>query len=96
MSTRQSKNRKSPVPERPSPLPALAARGERLDLQALKREGNRTAAHVSRKDGRTLKRMTLYLPLDLARRLAIHCAEREIDMSTVVSEAVRRHLTDHR
>jgi hypothetical protein len=94
MPIRPPKNRKSPVPERPSPLPLLSARGERLDIQAMKREGNRTAAHVSRKDGRTLKRMTLYLPIDLARRLAIHCAEYEIDMSAVVTEAVRRHLTD--
>src|SRR5215467_4909712 len=94
MSTRSQKNRKVPVTERPSPLPPLSTRGERLDLQALKREGNRTAAHVSRKDGRTLKRMTLYLPLELARRLAIHCAEREIDMSAVVTEAVRRYLTE--
>jgi hypothetical protein len=90
MPTRPPKNRKSPVPA----LPSLTARGERLDLQALKRDGARTAAHVSRKDGRTLKRMTLYLPIDLARRLAIHCAERDIDMSTVVTEAVRRHLTE--
>jgi hypothetical protein len=96
MPTRPPKNRKSPVPDRPSPLPMIMARGERLDLHALKREGNRTAAHVSRKDGRTLKRMTLYLPLELARRLAVHCAEREMDMSTVVSEAVRRHLISDR
>ena len=92
MPTRPPKNRKSPVPERPSPIPVLTVRGERHDIQALK--GNRTAAHVSRKDGRTLKRMTLYLPLELARRLAIHCAEHDIDMSAVVTEAVRRLLTE--
>jgi hypothetical protein len=41
-----------------------------------------------------LKRMTLYLPADLAKRLAVFCAEREIDMSTVVTESVRRYLSE--
>jgi hypothetical protein len=36
--------------------------------------------------------MTLYLPGDLARRLAVHCAEHDLEMSDVVTEAVRRHL----
>ena len=84
--SRSQKNRKPTVTDRPTPLPS--------DIMNLKREGNRTAAHVSRKDGRTLKRMTLYLPLDLARRLAVHSAEREIDMSAVVTEAVRRYLSE--
>lgn len=47
---------------------------------------------VARSDGRTLRRMTLYLPDDLARRLAVHCAREDQEMSAVVSEAVRRHL----
>lgn len=47
---------------------------------------------LARKDGRTLRRMTLYLPVDLARRLAVHCAESDTDMSTVVTEALRKHL----
>lgn len=47
---------------------------------------------LARKDGRTLRRMTLYLPVDLARRLAVHCAESDMDMSTVVTEALRKHL----
>jgi hypothetical protein len=51
-----------------------------------------TPTHVSRKDGRTLKRMTLYLPVELARHLAVHCAERDVDMSTVVTDAVRKYL----
>src|SRR2546427_8452163 len=84
--------RKSPIPApRKSPIPVIGARGERLDVQAMKRQAS-SSVHVSRKDGRTLKRMTLYLPADLAKRLAVHCAEQEIDMSAVVTEAVRRHL----
>jgi hypothetical protein len=36
--------------------------------------------------------MTVYLPNDLARELALHCAERDLDTSAAVSEAVRRLL----
>jgi hypothetical protein len=54
--------------------------------------GGRRSPLLARKDGRTLRRMTLYLPADLARRLAVHCAERDVDMSAVVTDAVRRLL----
>jgi hypothetical protein len=47
---------------------------------------------VARSDGRTLRRMTVYLPEELARKLAIYCAREDEEMSAVVSEAVRRHL----
>lgn len=47
---------------------------------------------VARSDGRTLRRMTLYLPEELARKLAIYCARKDQEMSAVVSEAVRRQL----
>jgi hypothetical protein len=36
--------------------------------------------------------MTLYLPEELARKLAIYCAREDQEMSAVVSEAVRRQL----
>ncbi len=49
---------------------------------------------VARSDGRTLRRMTVYLPDDLARKLAIYCATEDQEMSAVVSEAVRRQLED--
>lgn len=47
---------------------------------------------VARSDGRTLRRMTVYLPDDLARKLAIYCATEDQEMSAVVSEAVQRLL----
>lgn len=47
---------------------------------------------VARTDGRTLRRMTLYLPDELARKLAVYCARKDLEMSVVVSEAVRAHL----
>jgi len=49
---------------------------------------------VARSDGRTLRRMTLYLPDELARRLAVHCAQESHELSAFVSEAVRRRLDD--
>ncbi len=47
---------------------------------------------VARHDGRTLRRMTLYLPDDLARKLAVYCARKDREMSAAVTEAVRLHL----
>jgi hypothetical protein len=47
---------------------------------------------LARKDGRELRRMTIYLPSDLARRLAVLCAEQDMEMSDVVTRAVRQHI----
>lgn len=47
---------------------------------------------VARSDGRTLRRMTVYLPDELARRLAVHCAREDLELSAFVSEAVQRRL----
>ena len=45
-------------------------------------------AVVTRADGSERRRMTLYLPPALARRLAVYCAGAERDLSDVVTEAV--------
>lgn len=52
----------------------------------------RARAIVERKDGTQMRRTTVYFPADLARLLKVHCAEHGYDMSSVVSEAVRRYL----
>ncbi len=49
----------------------------------------RRAAHVTRKDGRVLRRVTIYLPLEDYRQLARECAEHEHRMSTVICAALR-------
>jgi hypothetical protein len=67
----------------------------RSDVQTSKRShASKTAARsvLTRSDGRELRRLTIYLPADLAKRLAVHCAEHDEDMSTVVSEAVASRL----
>lgn len=50
------------------------------------------SAMVTRSDGRELRRMTIYLPADLAKRLAVRCAELDADLSAVIAEAVAKHL----
>ena len=49
-------------------------------------------AIVQRKNGAALRRMTIYLPPDLARRLRIQAAEADRDMSELVADALRKHL----
>jgi hypothetical protein len=51
-----------------------------------------TRGVLARADGREVRRLTLYLPVELAKRLAIHCAEHDRDLSDVVSEAVAKQL----
>ena len=45
-----------------------------------------------RKDGRELRRMAVYLPVELARALMVRCAEQDSDVSYVVAEAVEKYL----
>ncbi|MDD5672343.1 MAG: hypothetical protein PHN49_11970 [Candidatus Omnitrophica bacterium] len=51
-------------------------------------------SNVKRKDGRELHRLTIYLPIELARQLRIHCAETDSQMSHFVTEAIRQRLAD--
>lgn len=45
-------------------------------------------AVVERADGKTLRRMTVYLPPELAKRLKLAGIEHERDMSDIITEAV--------
>jgi hypothetical protein len=47
---------------------------------------------LPRADGREVKRMTIYMPPELAKRLAVYSAESDRDISDVVSEAVAKLL----
>ncbi len=47
---------------------------------------------IGRSDGRTLHRTTIYLPLELSRRLARHCAEQGMSLSEVITTLVADHL----
>lgn len=48
----------------------------------------RSPSIVERKDGRHLRRMTVYLPPDMHKRLALFCVEQDRDMSDVIREAL--------
>lgn len=43
-------------------------------------------------DGRQRRRLTVYLPVELAQRLVVHCAAGELEMSDVVTEGVEGEL----
>jgi hypothetical protein len=47
---------------------------------------------VSLSGGREYREVTVYLPQDLARRLAVHCMEKDRDTSNVLADVVREHL----
>ncbi len=47
---------------------------------------------ITRPDGRAFREMTIYLPSDLARRLSLHCMEKDRDVSNVMTEMVSENL----
>lgn len=48
---------------------------------------------MTTESGRELREVTVYLPIDLARLLAMRCTEKDRDVSNVVADAVTAHLT---
>jgi hypothetical protein len=69
------------------PLPVASTRPARS--RANKRQGR---ALFERADGKAVRKLSFYLPADLAKSLQIHCVTSERDMSTFVTELVRRAL----
>src|SRR5690606_25563754 len=47
---------------------------------------------ITRADGRELRKQTIYLPADLARRLAIYAAAEGTELSAIVADALERYL----
>lgn len=74
-----------------APKPPNAQTSKRSGAQRSKRpdvQTSRPKSIVTRTDGRELRRMTVYLPPDLAKRLAVRCVEMDREMSDAVAEAV--------
>ncbi len=77
---------------------------KRSNAKAPKRSGTHTSkrsdvqtsgsakAVVKRVDGRELRRMTVYLPTDLAAKLRVHCAGADVDVSEFVAQVVAGRL----
>ncbi len=63
--------------------------------QSIKTPGSRGRARKTR-DGRELRTRTLYLPVELDRRLAVYCAELDAGFSETVAEAVAALLDKSR
>ncbi len=59
-----------------------------------KASGSAKARGIVERDGgkKLLRRLTIYLPPELAQRLAVRAAETGDDMSAIVAEALSRSL----
>lgn len=53
---------------------------------------NLSKSVIQRVSGRQLRRMTIYFEMELARSLAVYCAETDRELSEVVSIAVKQFL----
>jgi hypothetical protein len=56
---------------------------------------HRSRADVARKDGRTLRRKTIYFPIPVAKRLELYCTVKDLDVSDVTAQAVEAWLNKH-
>jgi hypothetical protein len=75
----------------PNNSPAPASAGQRPSgFQELHKQRGR----VDRKDGRHLRRHTIYLPVDLADKLRAKAADDDRFMNELVVEAVEKYLAD--
>ena len=65
----------------------------RYDVETSKRQdGAASTVRVTRKSGRDLYRMTVYLPTELQTELATYCAGRHMSQSDALTEAARDWL----
>lgn len=67
------------VSGKPAPKPAPS-----------RREGR---AVLVRKDGRQVRRTTIYMEVELAKRVGIHAVERGIDQTQIIQEALEEYLS---
>ena len=44
--------------------------------------------------GREMREMTIYLPVDLARKMSLRCVEKDRDASNLMADALAAHLAD--
>lgn len=49
-------------------------------------------AVLERKDGRKVRRTTIYMEVSLAKRVARHAVEREVDQTQIIQEALIEYL----
>ena len=49
-------------------------------------------SQVERKDGRQLRRFTVYLDVALAREILVYCASNDLDISELFANAIVEHM----
>lgn len=52
-------------------------------------------AVIERKDGRKLRRTTVYMEIDLAKRVGVHAVLRGVDQTQIIKEALLEYLAKH-
>jgi len=50
---------------------------------------------IERKDGRMLRRTTVYMEVDLAKRVGVHAVMRGVDQTQIIKEALLEYLEKH-
>lgn len=93
------------APRKPPVDPAAAASfvasggatpSKHSDTQTSERSSSPNSPNViTRQDGRQLKRTTVYLPPITAKRLAVKCAELEMELSAAMTDAIEAWLKSH-
>jgi hypothetical protein len=86
---------KKPVPSVRKPPPAPSAALEQFIAGKPATAEERSTLVTRKRKGVTLQRQTVYLPPELAHRLAVWCATHRRKISETVSEAIRAHLDEH-
>ena len=87
--------RKPPGAVDPAAAASFVASGGPLPKQSDTQTSERSSAPnvITRQDGRQLKRTTVYLPPVTAKRLAVRCAELEMELSAAMTEAIEAWLS---
>lgn len=75
-----------------APSPASATSKRRAVKASTRSAPPAKGVRVRKTDGAEMRATTVHLPVDLARRLAVYCAENDRKLSDVVAEALVRHL----
>jgi len=68
-----------------APAPASKASAGKVLASTVRGSGRRRSV-ITRADGRELRRMTVYLSPDLARRLAVYAAKSDTDVSAAIAD----------
>jgi hypothetical protein len=80
-------------PHMTSEEPTAQARARRLGSRANKRQGRVVFERVN---SEPVRKLSFYIPADVAKSLQLHCVMHERDMSTFVTDLVRRALSKAR